>query len=31
MIWTLGAIPFSLLAIGTPIFVLLLTGAILTF
>lgn len=31
MIWTLGAIPFSLLAIGTPIFVLLLAGAILTF
>ncbi len=31
MIWTLGAIPFSLLAIGTPIFVLLLTGGILTF
>jgi C4-dicarboxylate transporter DctM subunit len=31
MIWTLGAIPFSLLAIGTPIFLLLLTGAILTF
>lgn len=31
MIWTLGAIPLSLLAIGTPIFVLLLAGAILTF
>lgn len=31
MIWTLGAIPVTLLAIGTPIFVLLLTGAILTF
>jgi C4-dicarboxylate transporter DctM subunit len=31
MIWTLGAVPFSLLAIGTPIFVLLLAGAILTF
>jgi C4-dicarboxylate transporter DctM subunit len=31
MIWTLGAIPLSLLAIGTPIFLLLLTGAILTF
>jgi C4-dicarboxylate transporter DctM subunit len=31
MIWTLGAIPISLLVIGTPIFVLLLTGAILTF
>jgi C4-dicarboxylate transporter DctM subunit len=31
MIWTLGAVPFTLLAIGTPIFVLLLTGAILTF
>ena len=31
MIWTLGAIPLTLLAIGTPIFVLLLTGAILTF
>ena len=31
MIWTLGAIPVFLLAIGTPIFVLLLTGAILTF
>jgi C4-dicarboxylate transporter DctM subunit len=31
MIWTLGAIPLTLLAIGTPIFLLLLTGAILTF
>ncbi|HWV51534.1 TRAP transporter large permease [Pseudorhodoplanes sp.] len=31
MIWTLGAIPVTLLVIGTPIFVLLLTGAILTF
>jgi C4-dicarboxylate transporter DctM subunit len=31
MIWTLGAIPVTLLAIGTPIFVLLLAGAILTF
>lgn len=31
MIWTLGAVPLSLLAIGTPIFVLLLTGAVLTF
>lgn len=31
MIWTLGAIPFSLLALGTPIFALLLTGAVLTF
>jgi C4-dicarboxylate transporter DctM subunit len=31
MIWTLGAIPLSLLAIGTPIFVLLLSGAVLTF
>jgi C4-dicarboxylate transporter, DctM subunit len=31
MIWTLGAVPVTLLAIGTPIFLLLLTGAILTF
>jgi C4-dicarboxylate transporter DctM subunit len=31
MIWTLGAIPLSLLVIGAPIFLLLLTGAILTF
>ncbi|MGV3634901.1 MAG: TRAP transporter large permease [Pseudorhodoplanes sp.] len=31
MIWTLGAIPLSLLVIGAPIFVLLLAGAILTF
>lgn len=31
MIWTLGALPLTLLAIGTPIFVLLLTGAVLTF
>src|SRR5690606_26451683 len=31
MIWTLGAIPITLLAIGTPIFVLLLTGGVLTF
>jgi C4-dicarboxylate transporter DctM subunit len=31
MIWTLGAVPLGLLAIGTPIFVLLLAGAILTF
>jgi C4-dicarboxylate transporter DctM subunit len=31
MIWTLGVIPFSLLAIGTPIFVLLLAGGVLTF
>jgi C4-dicarboxylate transporter DctM subunit len=31
VIWTLGAIPLTLLTIGTPIFVLLLTGAILTF
>ena len=31
MIWTLGAVPISLLVIGTPIFALLLTGAVLTF
>ncbi|ARQ02374.1 TRAP transporter large permease [Pseudorhodoplanes sinuspersici] len=31
MIWTLGAVPVSLLVIGTPIFALLLTGAVLTF
>lgn len=31
MIWTLGALPLTLLAIGTPIFVLLLSGAALTF
>jgi C4-dicarboxylate transporter DctM subunit len=31
MIWTLGALPLTLLAIGTPIFVLLLSGAVLTF
>jgi C4-dicarboxylate transporter DctM subunit len=31
MIWTLGAVPITLLAIGTPIFVLLLSGAVLTF
>ncbi len=31
MIWTLGALPLSLLVIGTPIFALLLAGAVLTF
>lgn len=31
MIWTLGAIPLVLLAIGTPIFALFLIGAALTF
>ena len=31
MIWTLGAMPLSLLVIGTPIFALLLAGAMLTF
>jgi C4-dicarboxylate transporter DctM subunit len=31
MIWTLGVLPLTLLAIGTPIFVLLLSGAVLTF
>ena len=31
MIWTLGAVPVLLLVIGTPIFALLLTGAVLTF
>ncbi|MGD9921849.1 MAG: TRAP transporter large permease [Pseudorhodoplanes sp.] len=31
MIWTLGAVPLTLLAIGTPIFALLLSGAVLTF
>ena len=31
MIWTLGALPLSLLVIGTPIFALLLAGAVATF
>ena len=31
MIWTLGAVPLALLVIGAPIFLLLLTGGILTF
>jgi C4-dicarboxylate transporter DctM subunit len=31
MIWTLGALPLTLLVIGTPIFALLLAGAVLTF
>ena len=31
MIWTLGALPVALLIIGTPIFALLLAGAVVTF